>query len=306
MPTPSGIVSIREQFNRESTQDRSWARTYSRQFVIVTDDPWIGANAIRAALPVGIGQFYLVRNTSGAVTDFDGGSFCTSISLTCDAEDGMAWTANAEYGPYDATNYPQDVTQWVPRVAWSFAQFQRDLDQDINGNAIVNSAGVPFNPTIKADDSRPILQLVRNEPTFDLTLAEDFRDTVNQNVWWGYNPRCVKVSNISSTRQFNQDIGFFWETTYEFHINENTWDENVLDAGVMQLNGSGSDIVPISKNGIPVPDPVPLNGSGAPLSVGGTPNYLTFQVYPTSDFSKLNFDLFYEQLTGYSYSPPGP
>jgi hypothetical protein len=194
----------------------------------------------------------------------------------------------------------------IPKVSWGMAQFQRIAEKDINGNDVVNSAGIPFNPSVQLDDSRPVLQIVRNELTYDETLAGSFRDKVNDADFWGYGEKQVKVANISGSREWNQDIGYYWTVSYEFHIKAETWKFKILDAGTMQIKTGGDTKVSpcLTKDGKPVPEPVPLDGSGVQLAVGGTPTYLVFDLYDTADFSTLNFDSLYAQISNYTYTPP--
>lgn len=294
------IVSVKEKrIGRESTANARWQRTYTRTWIVVTDNPSIGAAAIRASIGVGPGNIY---KTS---TETDAGSFIQDVRAVCTEADGKQWEVTANYGPYDPNQNPQDPTQAIPKVNWDPAQFQRLAEKDRNGKDITTSAGVPFNPAVQKDDTRPVLQIVRNEQTYDESLAGQYRDKVNDKDFWGYGPNQVKCAHISGSREWNQDIGYYWVVTYQFHMNKDGWTSHLLDAGTMQLDTPGTSLIPCkTKQGLPVPEAVPLDGNGRQLAVGGTPVYLDYDIYEEADFSALNFDSLYQDISSYKYTPP--
>lgn len=287
-----GIIEVREKREgRRSTQDLSWRRTYTRVFQVITT-PETGSQTVRTGLPVAIGDVY----SYGA--EIDSATYCTSIEVACDEKSGKSWTATVGYSAIDPSIRPQNPLDMQPEVAWGWAQFQRAVFEDRNGDPILNSAKDYFDPPISRDDSRPILGLIRNQATFNQDLADSLRDHVNDAPWWGAAAGKVKISNITAHRVFSPEIGdYYWQATYEFAFNRDGWATKVLDQGFRQLNGAGTAQVPIFKDGVPVGSPALLDGSGHALAVSGTPVFLEFDVYPETDFSLLGFDAFYTLLT---------
>lgn len=293
-----GIVSVEPMWNRSSSQDQLWKRSYTLQWKVETDDPETGAKAVRTSVPAAIGQVY---QTS---TEADFGSFCQSVSASCDVEGGMQWIVTAEYGAYDAGEFPRDPTQWTPRISWGFAQFQRIADKDAEGNDIRNSATEPFDPPLQVDDSRPILQVVWNRPNFDESWAETYRDTVNDGAFFGKDAKTVKCSNISANRVYNQDIGWFWEVTFEFQVNKDTWTRKLFDQGLYENDpDDDTKLRKIEINGVPTDVPLPLDGSGKLLPKDQDPVPLEFEVYKAMPFSDFGLDSFFEQLQNYTPRP---
>jgi hypothetical protein len=273
--------------------DQAWQRGYTRTWQVDFDDPHWGALAARTAIPVVVGNRY----TTGS--EYDNGAFCQSIKAECTgSDDGCTWIVTAEYGPYDANRYPADPTQHTPSIKFSFAQFDEDVDLDQAGRPVVNSAGDSFDPGVRRDDSRPVIEISRNEVTFDALLVDQYQDAVNAGPFLGYEPGTVKVYQIGGELQFSPDIGFYWTVSYAFHVKSEGWKKRVLDQGLRQI--SSGKRVPILANGVPVTDPVPLDGGGRPLAVGGTPQVLEFEVYPSLDFSVFNLDDYAALFT-----PPG-
>lgn len=285
-------IDVKETFQaRRSTQGKDWKRTYTRTWRAITNDPHVDACEVRESCPVAIGQTY----AAGSRSDF--GSFVQSITAECSDSDGKGWTITAEYGPYDANQWPQNPTERTPKVSWSFAQFEAIADQDVDGNPILNTAFDYFDPPVTKDDSRPILTIVRNEATFDENLAEDYKDTVNADAFWGKDAKTVKVSNISAEWAFDSDIGFYFIVTYEFHVNKDGWKKKPLNQGMRQLSSDGSKQQQILVNGAPISSPALLDEDGVVLAAGADPVYLEFEVYPAVDFGIFNMDALYSRVT---------
>ena len=284
------VVSIEPlEDERESTIDRFWKRTYKLSFRVITDDKFDGPYLVRSSVPYGIGSYY------STTTEHDYGAFCQSITAKQEKTgDGKSWIVSLDFGPYDANQNPADPTLGVPKVDWSWAQFEEIADKDADGNAILNSAGMLFDPPVMRDRSRPVLKIVRNERQFNKFLASAFKDKLNQDYFWDYEPGTVKVANISATWLNNPDIGWYWEVTYEFNMDEDGWNKPVLDAGTYERDTDG-ELVAINHKGVPASEPQLLDGSGHKLPEGGTPNYLDCKTYQLVDFSVFNLDTLYNE-----------
>ncbi|WP_422923752.1 hypothetical protein [Singulisphaera sp. PoT] len=293
------VTKIREiRTGRESVQGKDWKRTYKRTFKVETDDPYVGGKTVRESLPLAIGMPYQF----GAEVDM--GAWVTNISATCDMDDGKQWTCVVDYGPYDANQQPQDPTQWVPNISWGNAAFQKIIEKDKDDNEVKNSAGVPFNPALQADDSRSVLSITWNMKHFEDTWSDTYKDKINQSTFWGRAPKTVKCTPINGVRKYNPDYGWYWEVSFEFHVKEETWVFKPLDAGMYKIKDDGTDIEAITKNGVPITEPVPLDGSGKPMPKDGTPTYLEIEYYKEIDFGVFGLDGFYQALQ--SYVPPIP
>lgn len=288
------VVWVKEKRKgRSSSQGADWKRTYTRNFLVKTT-----ADAGPKEAREGVGL--LVGATYSFGSEIDNGAFINSIEATCDggSPTHSFWSVTVQYGPIDPTIKPLNPLDEQPRVAWGWAQFQEAVTKDRDNNAVLNTAGDPFDPAISRDQSRPVLSLARNEATFDQGLADSLRDTVNDATWWGAGAGKVKIASITGNRVYNADAGgWYWEVQYEFAFNRLGWNARPLNAGFRQLNAAGDAQEQIYRDGNPVSSPVPLDVDGRALSPGGTPLFLDFPIYPESDFSLLNFDAFYIILT---------
>lgn len=277
----TGVVELGP--GRSGGINRIFERGFTRKFQVDTDNPHTGTQAVLAAVNALVSGIYAIGVIgTDAWAESDAGATIAEIKADCTSEDGCTWEVTVDYGPADPriVDNPLDAPL---DVAWSFAQFERVVDVDINGAGVFNSAGDAFDPTITADDSRPVLTISRNEATFDILLAAQYKDHVNTATFFGAGPRCVKVANIQAKRDYHPACGLFWKMDYEFHFNLDTWDKKILDQGMRFKSGSTRKVIQV--DGQPASAPVPLNGSGAVKLLSDPAVYLTFRVYPEADFS---------------------
>jgi hypothetical protein len=190
-------------------------------------------------------------------------------------------------------------------IEWSFAQFQRVADKDLNGTPIVNSAFDQFDPPPLRDDSRPVLRITRIEAGFDPARALDFQDTVNADNFFGANPGQSKCASIGARSFFENDRQWF-EVVYEFHFRRDGFQLSILDQGYRQIELDGGSTINVAileevREGSnptdrrPISSPAPLNGAGVALdkpAPGTTPlptafTYLDFVIYEERNFADL-------------------
>ncbi len=295
------VTSVEElKMPRRGTANGQWQRSYTRTYRVQTDSARTGPLEVRLALPVTIGSLY--STGTGPGTEFDNGAFCNEITIECETEDGISWLATIGYGPWDPNAHPQNPLNEIPKISWQTQKFKRPVDVDINGDIVANSAGDPFDPTVEVDDNREILVITRNESQFDESLADQYRDTINSAPFFGFDALCVKCANITGNRVQHADLGYYWEVTYEFEINRDSWVSVVQDQGLRALDPSDdTKIMNITdEEGKDITSPMPLDGAGQPLPIGDPPVGLEFHVLTELDFSDLNLNGFYLYLNDYT------
>jgi hypothetical protein len=235
--------------------------------------------------------------------EFDPGAFLINCDYTqvhgANNPNSTAWRVDLNYGPYDAGLFGQDPTRWPTRVTFNGNKFERAVLIDQAGNPILNSATVPFSEPITIDDTRTTITVIRNEwirPNFgsagwNFQLSATYRDGVNQYAWNGFAPKTVKCGTIStSDPQYDSNSqSWYYEVTYPFEVNLDTWTKQPLDRGY-QVLVSGLPVPKLTSTGQQVDEPVLLDGSGNELPSGGTPVFLPFDAYKLLDFSGLNIN----------------
>lgn len=280
-------VTVNETYkSRSSNQGADWTRTYTRSWLAETSSATIGAKTVRESCPVAIG------NTFDDGDGTDAGSYCQSIDVNCVNEDGKQWEIVATYGPYNPETNPQSPLERPLQVAWQNAAFEKVLDRDADGVDVLNSASEPFDPPVTVDDDRLILNVVRCEQYFDPGLADTYKNSLNDAPWMGADTGTIKLKPIVAVLRKDQDIGYYYEVSYQFEWDKDGWNKPVRDQGVNELvvvSGTTKRMPILTATGVPVQDPVPLDGSGAALAVGSDVVYLDYKRYALRDFGVLNF-----------------
>jgi hypothetical protein len=312
------IVSISDT---KGSRALSWSgqsgRVYTLEVLIVTDDATMGPRQVLKSMGMNNGDHYrfplYVNNQSNPdPTEFDWGSFVQSLDLKEEAADGKQWRATIQYAPYDWGSQGGYTTEGAsegvfdpfaipPEVRWASQKYERACQFDRAGNPIRNTVGDEFDPPLKRDDSRPILTIVQNEPNFDIGRVQSFKDTVNSDVFLGFDPNTVKCQDITAERVYHADWGYYWRVTYEFEIRpiyipkgsttpvDVGWTELVLNAGYRYLSVATGNPAPVLVQGAPVSAPVALTQAGQYVPAA-SPYYLAFDIYPASEFAGLPID----------------
>lgn len=274
--------------------------TYRASIQVTVDNKYRGpiyvANVIRTQLGFWIGSQFEYGNSSLGAYEYDTGAYLTSINPVQAREgDGTLWNVTLDFGPYNPDYIkPDNPLDVPPRWEWDSWSEERELIQDFTSptaKTILNSAGEPFLNVVTVDRNYPLMRITRNEASYDESLAQTFRDSVNQASVTikgiAYPARYLRCLKISGVEEYHSIIGKYFIVNYEIAVNPDTWDLKILDAGLNQL--SSGKLIPIERDGIPVTQPECLNGSGVALAVGGTPVYLTFRRFPEKDFTTFNF-----------------
>jgi hypothetical protein len=290
--------SVTETSDQGASFNSQWQRTYTRTFRVVlkrkagpitvsrAKDPSTGLAVPR------VGDYYSFRG------DVDRLSFCQQLEPKCESEDGLQWLVTAGYGPFDAQQMPENPMDQPIRVNWGFAEFQKVAVTDIEGAAIVNSAGERFTSAAEIEDSRPVLSITRNEPTFDPAVAAAYKDAINTDTFFGGDPGTWKVVKLDGDLTWSQNAGWYYVVNYEFQFNPENWLLKIDDNGLRETSDDGS-LIPIVKKDAsgkaiwpcgPVTDPCLLDGQGKQLGEGASPVILTFHVRKELAFQDLGLD----------------
>ncbi len=265
------------------------ARSYTRSFKLITSAKTERAYHVgsHASLPV-----------IGEVHPDDAGAWCTTLQVD-PSDPWKGWTVTAEYST--ERELAEIPTSDPAEITWGSEQFQKAAITNYAGEAIVNSAGDPFDPPIMIDDSRPYVTVSKNLATVP-TWVMTYQDAVNSasfivdGVTVGAG--LAKMQNISVSPKQSRNGTSFRTVTFTIHLQKQGWLSKVLDAGFRQIvdsgsgSGSGSpgleNIRNLGDDELPAA-PVPLDGAGRALE-NPTPANAVYRydtVYETKDFSAL-------------------
>lgn len=257
------------------------ARAYTRRFRLQTSakTEWAYHVGSHASLPV-----------IGEVHPHDSGAWCTTLNVD-PTEPWKGWTVTAEYST--ERELSETPTDDPAEINWGSEQFQRPAVTNYAGQAILNSAGDPFDPPIMIDDSRPYVTISKNLASVPVWIMT-YQDAVNSaefevdgiTVAAGL----AKMQNISVSRPQTRNSTGYRTVTFTIHLQKQGWLSKQLDAGFRQIGYAGQ-LENIRNDGddeLPAA-PVPLNGSGVAIANPDPSNavYRTDTVYETKDFSAL-------------------
>lgn len=287
------VIAIREVWTgpRKGNQDTTTVE-YERNFQVQTDSFKDGPLTVLNApgLP-GLLEAYVEPNGTVDTT-----AFCSRREPTQDQNNGMIWLVRCFYTD-DVTASPWTAP---PEIEWGSVDYQQPIYQDLDGKAVVNSAGEMFDPPVTRDDSRPTLIVKRWEMADPGANIVKYKDAVNSDFFYGQAPLTVKVKSITTQQR---DYGKFtlWRTTYTFHIRPETWRLKLLDAGYVELITLGGFALPfnlgkraiLDVTGHPVSRQWPLDGVGHAVQIDSTKpiwgqlSYLNFRLYNELPFAGL-------------------
>lgn len=235
-------------------------RSYTRVWLVETSSKTEGPYAVGSAsgLPA-----------IGDAHPEDANATCKSVEPEC-VSGWKAWRVTATYDDV----YEQDPTTPTNddiKYSWSTEQFQRPAVVDKDGNAVVNSAGDPYNPPAMRDDSRTICTITVNAttvPTYVLT----YPNVVNSDAFTidgvSVAARYAKISRVGVSELQRRNGTAYRTVTLEMHIRNEVWDFSILDAGFRIIDPSDSTkrISARNDDGTDAAEPVLLDGAGAVLA----------------------------------------
>lgn len=228
-------------YSWEGSRDKDGHRRFVVEHLVqaaTTDGPYIVMNA--PGLP-SIGSYWLFDS------DSDVWAFCTpvckvSIHKERKGDPNRWWVVEQEF-----TTRPmircQDFNIEDPmlepdRVSGSFVKYTVEAAFDRFGELVKSSSHEMFRgPQVEFDRNRPTVRIEQNRANLELSLFASMIDTVNDATLWGLGARRVKLSNASWERKVYGVCGFYYVRTFDFDIDYNTFDRDLLDEGTKALNG---------------------------------------------------------------------
>lgn len=250
---------------------------------------------------------------------------CKCIRRSCRPESPgqkLHWIFTAEYStrwPNLAENPLNDpaVTEWTTET------FQRPIWKTIAGEAIVNSAGDPYDPPPEKDDSRWVSVTKKNIANAVPDWIFSYQDAVNSDAFTidgesiAAGRAKISAIHLGDTQERNS-IQYRTVTVTIHYRGENEalgsgsgsygsgsggdeidpWDLDILDAGLREWVPSASSglyteslrKIRSGADGLPVTAPVPLDGEGHKLEdpTPDTEVFLQFKVYRDKSFAAIS------------------
>lgn len=169
-------------------------------------------------------------------------------------------------------------------IAGSFVRYTKAATHDRNGVPLkYSNHQLMKGPAVEFDANRPTVQISGNFATLDLGLIAGAIDTLNDDTLWGLSARKVKLSNAAWSRRLYGTCTYYYNVRYEFDIDFNTFDRDIVDEGTMILSPCGDASNPKDyiayKDSRGVNQRILLNGAGAPLGDADAPVSIGIEYY---------------------------
>jgi hypothetical protein len=127
------------------------------------------------------------------------------------------------------------------RVSGSFIRSTIEATHDRNGNPILSvSKRMLRGKVLEFDDSRPTVIIGQNVASLGLSTFAAMVNRVNAYALWGLPARCIKLGNVGWERKIYGQCYYYYSREFEFEINSNTFDREVLDESSYCLRGKPS------------------------------------------------------------------
>lgn len=124
------------------------------------------------------------------------------------------------------------------KISGGVSKYTEEATHDRFGRKILNSAHeVVRGAHVEFDRGRPTVRIEQNVPLLQASLIYSMQDCVNDRPLWGLPKRTVKLSNISWERKYYGLCYAYYTRTFEFEVNYQTWDRELLDEGTKVLKG---------------------------------------------------------------------
>lgn len=275
------VIDIEEIWQGREGDDDTKVRTHTRVWRARTNDPLDDDVVVMAAVPVSPGDPH----------PSDAGAYAIRSNARQDAT-RLIWLITVTYSSEReiAPNPLDDPAV----ITWNGEPFQRPLVVDKDGKAVLNSAGDYFDPPIMRDDSRQLVNVVKNVGAVPGWIL-DYHDVVNSDTFTvdgvSVSPGKGKIKWIPIGEWQERNEIAYRVLTIQIHLDKRGWNFKPLDQGYRYILAS----IPTQRirmpdaNGASLTSPGLLNGTGQQLANPSPDNavFLDFEGYDEVPFGIL-------------------
>ena len=183
-----------------------------------------------------------------------------------------------------------DPTTRPAVIKWNTVLYREAVEKDVDGDAILNSAGDYFDPPIERDRSNWTCNVRKNLANPPTWLLDYNNCPINSSSFTvdgvSVQARKARLSMIDiGEKQIENDVNFRTVTiTLEFK--KEGWQASILDQGLKEVDGG--ELKPIMIDGKSITSPQLLSG-GVHIDAPSPDNaeFLDYDIYDEKDFSVL-------------------
>jgi hypothetical protein len=272
---------------------------YTAVYRVVSSDPANGplnvvVNGQLAGSPDRLPTIYEPYAFASEGIDFS----AVALSMDCELEHGdlaaKIWLVTVHYGPRGQFRLsdiePPIYRDPIYRIETN--TYSRIVERDIDGGAIANAIGEPFDPPVEEEWMAPVLTVTK----YFGSLAEceaimtEYADAVNLDEWHGAAPRQCKMIRFSSSQEQSEHNQTFYALTMsiEFKRQGETWDVTRPNEGWGYWDAADTKVLQTTVGDQPITAPVALDADGTLRAAGQPKDTLTFRTRPEKVFANLN------------------
>jgi hypothetical protein len=244
----------------DSLKKSMGSRKHTRSFRVTTSSNYDGSHEVLLAL-----------QNLGSVHPTDSSAYCQSRKADPDGKSKKVWIARLEYST-DRTATENPLADPAV-IEWDTDSRMEPFFRDINGDVIANSAGEPFEDTVKDDVSFWTITITKNI-SYMPTWIDTYRDAVNSDA--------VLIDGkviAAGTAKIKKIHVGKWQVRNNIPYRElnlvikiqDSWKKYVLDQGLHCVMASGplAGTLFFCMDGVGsfATKPMLLDGSGGQLSV---------------------------------------
>lgn len=266
--------TVTELPQREITTANDGSRLYTRTFRVVSDNALKGQ--LKAATAQGVPEgFAAYTNADGSETDNEARVIRKQASQEDDV--GLAWLVRVDYStdwvpyfaagsergdpsqtaqdagtvgegwtPPSAPNLPPEQAALLnpilrpPEVSKSSQRTRKPFTHDLDGFPVVNAANEPFDPPAMTDDGSTIITITRNVAVFDVTTADRYRFSVNEEPFFSFLPGEAMLTGYSAQTVYENRIKFE-RVTWTFEAKDGGLEfQSILNQGFRETDADAS------------------------------------------------------------------
>ncbi len=188
------------------------------------------------------------------------------------------WGVEVQYaGANDPLNEPYDRR-------WASANQVEQVNEDASGDLIANSVGDAF-AGVEKDVADIVWTVTRNEATFPVATARSYVNTVSNGEVQGFDAGEAYMRSIGGVYVPLGGGNFYYRVTYEVVFRVGGWGVRLANKGPRYRPAAG--VAPVAVRDRLNVEEARLAANGTLLADGADDVWLTFDLYPATDFSTL-------------------
>ena len=222
--------------------------------------------------------------------------FCYLTGADPQRASPIMWIVSCDYVG-EAGRDPTDNPLNKPTsVNWGDSATMEEIDEDFDGNALVNANGEPIRG-IKVELVNDVVTLKKNFLTFSPYIRGQYRRSVNSDTFFGWPPGTAKVKQFDANNVIDAVIGYWQvvlkvEFRYPFNTTaERAWYSRTLHQGYTERFTVGGKPFPAIVTGPKSGSnkPVMLDVNGLRIPDGNPGFYIEKKLHDPLPFNALGF-----------------